>query len=236
MGRPNPPREYCKKLLPVAIDEIASKEPQRPWASLPVDDWDLTQGFEDVTFEALANAINKLAHAIEAAFGRSSTFETFAYLGVPDVRYHLVQMASIKTGYKVLLSSPLNSTNVHASLMQKTQCVALLSANGALVDDILRAHPVKHALIPELDDLLSLEDRAAPYHFHKTWEEGKLDPYMVLHSRLASKDNRFAVLTDCDRTQWDNRRSKARGIQAPVLRQCVDLHLPAGRLRTRALC
>ncbi|KAK7706321.1 hypothetical protein SLS64_007661 [Diaporthe eres] len=188
MGRPNPPRDYCKKLLPVAIDEIASKEPQRPWVSLPVDDWDLAQGFEDVTFEALANAINKVAHVIEAAFGRSSTFETFAYLGVPDIRYHLVQMAAIKTGFKVLLSSPLNSTNVHASLMQKTQCVALLSANGALVNDILRAHPVKHALIPELDDLLSLQDRAAPYPFHKSWDEGKLDPYMVLHSSGTTGD------------------------------------------------
>ncbi|KAL1850999.1 hypothetical protein Daus18300_012733 [Diaporthe australafricana] len=188
MGRPNPPRDYCKKLLPVAIDEIASKEPHRTWASLPVDDWDLAQGFEDVSFAALANAINKVAHAIEAAFGRSSTFETFAYLGVPDVRYHLVQMAAIKTGYKVLLSSPLNSTNVHTSLMEKTQCVALLSANGALVTDILRAHPVKHALIPELDDLLSLQDQAPPYPFHKTWDEGKLDPYMVLHSSGTTGD------------------------------------------------
>ncbi|KAK2602112.1 hypothetical protein N8I77_008672 [Diaporthe amygdali] len=188
MGRPNPPRDYCKKLLPVAIDEIASKEPHRPWASLPVDDWDLAQGFEEITFGALANAINKVAHTIEAAFGRSSNFEAFAYLGVPDVRYHLVQMAAIKTGYKVLLSSPLNSTNVHASLMEKTKCVALFSANGARVDDILRAHPVKHALIPELDDLLSLEDRAPPYHFHKTWEEGKLDPYMILHSSGTTGD------------------------------------------------
>lgn len=104
MGRPTPLPDYSKKLLPVAIDEIASKEPGRPWASLPHDDWDLSQGFEDVSFEALANAINKVAHAIEGTFGRSSTFETFAYLGVPDVRYYIVQMAAIKTGYKVLLS------------------------------------------------------------------------------------------------------------------------------------
>ncbi|KUI71790.1 Acetyl-coenzyme A synthetase 1 [Cytospora mali] len=182
MGLPKPPANYSKKLLPVAIDEIASKEPNRPWASLPHDDWDLAQGFEDVSFAALANAINKLAHAIEAAFGRSSTFETFAYLGVPDVRYHIVQMAAIKTGYKVLLSSPLNSTNVQISLMESTGCVAILSALGVVVNDILRALPVKHALIADLDDLLSLEERAPPYPFNKTWEEGKFDPYMVLHS------------------------------------------------------
>lgn len=235
MGRPNPPRDYCKKLLPVAIDEIASREPHRPWASLPVDDWDLAQGFEDVSFAALANGINKVAHVIEAAFGRSSTFETFAYLGVPDVRYHLVQMAAIKTGYKVLLSSPLNSTNVHTLLMEKTQCVALLSANGALVDDILRAHPVKHALIPELDDLLSLQDHAPPYPFHKTWDEGKLDPYMILHSRLAYCNNLSTAPADRDYMQWNDGRPKARGLYAPVLRQRMDLPFPTGRLRARTL-
>lgn len=183
MEQPNLPADYCKKLLPVAIDEIASEEPDRPWASLPHDDWDLAKGFEDISFAALANAINKAAHAIEAAFGRSSTFEAFAYLGVPDVRYHIVQMAAIKTGYKVLFSSPLNTTNIHVSVMKKTGCVAFLSAVGVLVDDILEVLPVKHALIAELDDLLDLGDRVPPYPFNKTWEEGKFDPYLIIHSR-----------------------------------------------------
>lgn len=183
MGRSTPPADYCKKLLPVAIDEIASKEPDRTWASLPHDDWDLTKGFEDISFQALANAINKVAHSIEAAFGRSTTFEAFAYIGVPDVRYHIVQVAAIKTGHKVLLSSPLNSTNVQVSLMERAGCVAILSALGVLVDDILAAIPLRHALIAELDDLLSVGESVPPYPFNKTWEEGKFDPYMILHSR-----------------------------------------------------
>lgn len=183
MGRPTRPADYCKKLLPVAIDEIAEAEPDRPWASLPHDDWDLAQGFEDVSFASFANAINKVAHAIEASFGPSSNFETFAYLGVPDVRYYIVQVAAIKTGYKVLLSSPLNSSNVQVSVMEKTDCVAILSAVGVLVEDILRARPVKHAFIAELDDLLDLGERVPPYPFNKTWEDGKFDPYMIIHSR-----------------------------------------------------
>ncbi|ROV93607.1 hypothetical protein VMCG_08113 [Cytospora schulzeri] len=209
MGRPTPPADYCKKLLPVAIDEIASKEPDRPWVSLPHDDWDLAQGFEDVSFAALANAINKVAYAIEAAFGRSSTFETFAYLGVPDVRYYIVQGAAIKTGYKVLLSSPLNSTNVQVSVMEKTDCVAILSALGVLVEDILGVRPVKHALIAELDDLLDLGERVPSYPFNKTWEDGKLDPYMIIHSRhraLATSDIadylKYANVTKAAMTPW----------------------------------
>lgn len=183
MEHPNPPRDYSKKILPVAIDEIARTQPERVWASLPMDDWDLSQGFEDISFARLAKAIDAVAHSIEKSFGRSSTFETFAYLGVPDARYQIVQAAAIKTGYKVLLPSPLNSTNIHVSLMEQTGCVALLSAAGVLVDKILKARPMKHAIIEDLDDLLSPDNKAAPYPFQKTWEEGKLDPFLILHSR-----------------------------------------------------
>lgn len=184
MGRPNPPLGYCKKLLPVAIDEIASNEPTRMWVSLPIDDWDLSQGFEDISFARLAKAVDSVAHAIEAQFGRSSTFEAFAYIGVPDVRYQIVQVAAIKTGYKVLLPSPLNSTNIHISLMDQTDCVALLSAVGIPVDDILSCRPgMKHATIAELDDLLAPDQDVLAYPFNKTWEEGAFDPYLVLHSR-----------------------------------------------------
>lgn len=183
MDRPKPPQDYSKKLLPVAIDDIVRDEPTRIWASLPIDDWDLSKGFEDISFTTLAKAINKVAHAIDAAFGPSSTFETMTYLGMPDVRYQIVQVAAMKTGYKVLLSSPLNSTNIHVALMEQTGCVALLSANGFAVGDILRERPVKHAVVGELDDLLSVEDDVPPYPFTRSWEEGAYDPYMILHSR-----------------------------------------------------
>lgn len=185
MDRPNPPLDYSKKLLPVAIDEIASNEPTRIWVSLPIDDWDLSQGFEDISFARLAKAVDRVAHAIEAQFGRSLTFDTIAYIGVPDVRYQIVQVAAIKTGYRVLLPSPLNSTNIHISLMEQTDCVALLSAVGVPVDDILRCRSMKHAIIAELDDLLDADETVPAYPFHKTWEEGAFDPYLVLHSRQA---------------------------------------------------
>ena len=178
-----PPPDCGKRLLPVVIDEYARNEPDRAWASIPYDDWDLTQGYEDVTYEAFANAINKLAWLIERRVGRSETFETIAYLGVPDIRYHMMEMAVCKTGHKVLFSSQLNSRHVHCSLMRQTECIALFSAVGVLVDDILGEFPgIVHGKIPDLDDLINKDDRAPLYPYTKTFEEARFDPYLVLHT------------------------------------------------------
>ena len=101
MGSQGTSPDYGNRLLPVTIDEIAKEEPSRAWASLPREDSDLSQGYVDVTYEAFAKGINELAWLIDRYFGRSKDFETIAYLGVPDIRYHMLQMAAAKTGYKV---------------------------------------------------------------------------------------------------------------------------------------
>ena len=79
-----------KRLLPTVIDELAREDPNRPWASIPRDDYDLSQGFADISYAVLANAVNKLAWLVEKSIGRSDSFETIAYLGTPDIRYHMV--------------------------------------------------------------------------------------------------------------------------------------------------
>ncbi|KAK7744856.1 hypothetical protein SLS53_003089 [Cytospora paraplurivora] len=68
-----------KRLLPTIIDELAREDPDRPWASIPRDDYDLSQGFADISYAGLANAVNKLAWLIEGSIGRSDSFETIAY-------------------------------------------------------------------------------------------------------------------------------------------------------------
>lgn len=81
-----------KRLLPTIIDELAREDPDRPWASIPRDDYDLAQGFADISYAGLANAVNKLAWLIEGTIGRLDSFETIAYLGTPDIRYHMVSL------------------------------------------------------------------------------------------------------------------------------------------------
>lgn len=180
------PPDCGRRLLPVVIDQLARDDPERPWASFPVDDWNLSAGYEDISYKALAGAINKLAHFIVDNVGRSvpGKFETIAYLGVSDVRYHLLQMAVVKTGHKVLFSSQLNTLEVHLNLMEQTQCKVLLSAAGVHVRDILAAKEkdLVHFRIPELDDLLNEETSVQPFPYTKTYEEAAHDPIFILHS------------------------------------------------------
>lgn len=171
-----------KRLLPVIIDEAAASEPDRAWASLPIDDYDLERGFEDVSYAAFANAINKVAHCIDAAFGHSDTFETIMYLGVPDLRYYMLLYAVCKTGHKVLFSSHHNTLETHLSLMNQTACRYLLLSRGVYAGDILEQRPMPTAELPELDDVLNVDDMAAPIPYTKTYEEAKDDPFVIVHT------------------------------------------------------
>lgn len=169
-------------LLPVEIDELARNDPQRPWASIPIDDNDISWGYEDISYEALANAVNKLAWIIDSAVGPSKTSEAMAYLGITDLRYHMIEVAACKTGHQVLFSSHLNSLPVHLALMERLDCGSLFYSEDMQVDDILAARPMTRIQIPTLDDLISLDDRAEWYPYTKTYEEVARDPYVTLHT------------------------------------------------------
>ncbi|KAI0146890.1 acetyl-CoA synthetase-like protein [Xylariaceae sp. FL1272] len=199
MGSHASPIPYGKRLLPVELDKIAREDGQRPWASIPIDDNDLSKGYEDINFAVLANAINKLAWVIDDALGKSTTFDSIAYLGAADIRYHMIQMAACKTGHKVLFSSHLNSLVVHLSLMDKVDCKALFYSADTTVDDILGARSMRGVVIPELDDLVYNKEQAKWYEYTKTFEEAALDPYVILqpliinHATVATVDAQQAL-------------------------------------------
>lgn len=93
----------------------------------------------------------------------------------------MLQMAVCKTGHKVLFSSQINSKDFHVSLLEQTDCHIFLSGLGVHVDDILAARPMKHVVIPDLEELLD-QTKAPHYPYEKTFEEAKYDPYVVLHT------------------------------------------------------
>ncbi|KAH8655767.1 hypothetical protein BX600DRAFT_515460 [Xylariales sp. PMI_506] len=192
------PANCGKRLLPVTIDEIASAFPSRPWASMPKDDTDLSKGYEDISYAAFANAINKVAWFLDSKFGHSTTFQTIFYLGAPDIRYHVMQMAVCKTGHTVLFSSHLNSLQVHRQLIAQTNCKIMVSSTGVNVDDLLETPTgpdgkMSHAVLAELDDLLDLQVRAPNMPYTKTYDEGKNDPYVILHSSGSTGDPKAIV-------------------------------------------
>ncbi|KAI0469801.1 acetyl-CoA synthetase-like protein [Xylariaceae sp. FL0804] len=189
MSRP----KYGQRLLPVLIDELARHEPRKPWASLPLDDDDISRGYEDISYATFANAINKLAWLIESSVGRSTNFDTVGYLGASDIRYHMMQMALCKTGHKALFSSHQNTLPIHLSLMEDTDCKCLATSAEVDARGILAARPMPHIVIPELDELLDTSDVAEPYHYAKTYEQAAQDPYLIVHTSGTTGDPKPVV-------------------------------------------
>ena len=97
---------YGRRLLPCVLDDEAQANPQRVFAALARSN-DLSQGFQDVVFQQVANAVNLVAYRLQAVFGSKPDheFETLTYIGLPDLRYNIVFYAAVKCGYKVILSS-----------------------------------------------------------------------------------------------------------------------------------
>lgn len=90
---------YGHRIISSLIDDYARETPHRCFCSLPrttrVED-----GFRDITYAILANAINRMAWWIQEKLGRNEEHETLAYVGPPDLRYIALTIAAQKTGYK----------------------------------------------------------------------------------------------------------------------------------------
>lgn len=72
--------QYGRRLIPALVDEMAASTPDHVYASIPRYQ-DFTLGFDDVTSQDLARAVNRAAFWIEQTFGKGVNFETIAYLG-----------------------------------------------------------------------------------------------------------------------------------------------------------
>lgn len=86
--------------LPSIVARNAREEPHGLFARVPKGT-SYADGFQDVTKLQFATAIDHTANLIEGQYGKGANFETLAYIGPNDLRYLIVLVAGIKTGYKV---------------------------------------------------------------------------------------------------------------------------------------
>ena len=91
---------YGKRLIAHTVDDLAFREPDRVWATIPLGS-EISDGFRDITVKQLANAVNAVAWWLDSKIGRSDHFEVLAYLGQSDVRYAILFFAAVKCGYVV---------------------------------------------------------------------------------------------------------------------------------------
>lgn len=181
MGSVGPQSQPGSRLLHVTVDEIGKEDPNRPYASLPLDDDNLAKGYEDIDFRTFANAINRLAWYIESCLGSNTNVHTYAYIGRPDLRYAIMSLATAKLQKRVLFSSHLHSTEAHLNLMSKTHTTVLFIAEGVDVDDIIEGRPMLRLTIPSLSELLD-PTPVEHYSYTKSFSEAKLDDFLILHS------------------------------------------------------
>lgn len=92
--------KYGHRLISQLIDDRAKTNPQRSVWSIPRS-LNLADGFRDVCYGQVARAINRAAWWIDGNVGKSTTFETLAYMGPPDLRYAILTVAAQKTGHTV---------------------------------------------------------------------------------------------------------------------------------------
>ena len=90
---------FGRRLQPHVVDELAQTVPERVYAAIALSS-DCSV-FRDVTFLELSRAINRFAWRLDASIGCTTSFETLAYVGIPDIRYTIVFLAAVKCGYKV---------------------------------------------------------------------------------------------------------------------------------------
>ncbi|KAK3652165.1 hypothetical protein LTR56_005296 [Elasticomyces elasticus] len=176
--------ELCpdrRVIVPHIIDELASSDPDGVWITVPRHQ-DLKQGWRDLTYGDLANAINGMAEWL----GRELVCirgDVVAYVGVNDMRYLVVLAALMKIGLKPLLLSPRNSPDGQTSLLAQTTCKAVLHTESVdFAIGVIRKSgsqlPMRQ--IPSSDDLCQLKNSSVPVPDQSF--EGEDDIIMYLHS------------------------------------------------------
>ncbi|KZF22836.1 NRPS-like enzyme [Xylona heveae TC161] len=188
--------DYGRRLVPTIIDERARMGYAKPYASIPRST-DVSLGFRDVSYRELANAINRCAWWLEEKLGRSDGFETLAYIGPTDLRYIILTVATIKTGYKAFFTSPRNSIEGHEALFAENNVKSFLfpAAAPPVVKSILAKRPTPTLVVPELEEWLDGED-VPTYPYNKTYEEARYEPFIALHTSGSTGFPKTVVMTN----------------------------------------
>ena len=105
MATSQPLPHYGRRLTPCLLDSEAEKNPTRLFAVV-TKSANLSDGFRQVDYDQMANAVNSVAHDLIVALGEPEyPFETLTYVGTVDLRYNIIFYAAVKCGYKVSRNS-----------------------------------------------------------------------------------------------------------------------------------
>jgi acyl-CoA synthetase (AMP-forming)/AMP-acid ligase II len=174
-----------KHILSVIEDRAANNYTATSFACLPKTT-DPRDGFYDITYRILKRAIDRMSWAIEERLGKvSEENQVFGFIGPPtDWRYILLAFAAMKTGHTVFLPSPRNSLEAHLSLLDNSECTAILHPTDPphIVNILAEHRALQLASLPSLSYFLDPNEEDVEYPFTASLEELYQKPCMVLHT------------------------------------------------------
>ncbi|KAF2758584.1 acetyl-CoA synthetase-like protein [Pseudovirgaria hyperparasitica] len=175
------------RLLVPRIDYIATREPNKVYATIPHDTEDLSQGFQDITYSAFARAIDHAAWWLNSALKTANVrFQTVSYWGPFDLQYVIMIVACMKIRCKILLLSCYASFDGIVNLFDKVGCQCLL-LRGTLPTDsniaaVLRTRlDVCQVPVPPSENWLSVP-AGLPYPYNETYASSAGRVACILHS------------------------------------------------------
>jgi acyl-CoA synthetase (AMP-forming)/AMP-acid ligase II len=101
--------DYGRRLMPTILHFEAEHNPHRTFAIAAKSD-NIEDGFHEVTFQQVAQAVNHVSHWLQARFesGNKPVHQTtLTYIGPPDLRYNILFYAAVQCRYKVRFSGSL---------------------------------------------------------------------------------------------------------------------------------
>ncbi|KAJ5786433.1 NRPS-like enzyme [Penicillium pulvis] len=174
--------QFGKLLWPTIVDHRARSAPSDLVGLIPKGS-DVADGYQELTFDGLARAVDACAHWIEKHVGRAQHPETIAYMGSNDVRYLFLILACHKTGYQPLLVSTRLSDEGYKHILTATHCQKFIYTpdKQRRVSEIQAVHTSTEVFeIPSLKELL--ESNASPYPFEKSFQMAENEIAIIIHS------------------------------------------------------
>ncbi|KAJ9664384.1 hypothetical protein H2198_000313 [Neophaeococcomyces mojaviensis] len=175
-------KRYGERLLTTVVDELAVEEPYKIFASVPKT-LTVEDGFQDVTYQQLAKAINRAAWWLKTNIDKRHEFETIGYTGPNDLRYCFFTLGAVKAGFKLLLTASRNSVEGNVALIQSTDCAVFLTPENVpeLIRKCQQLVTLSTHVIPDMDFFFK-DEATESYPYSKSFDEAKQEPFIVLHT------------------------------------------------------
>ncbi|TRX91306.1 hypothetical protein FHL15_007728 [Xylaria flabelliformis] len=174
---------WRERTLPQIVDDLARDKPNHAYGRWLVNHDSSSASVHTITYAQLCNLVNRLAWWLIEQLGSDREGEVLTYVGPNDVRFTALVLATIKTGFKLFLTSPRNSPVAHRKLFDTLKCQTLIAPDSSHQPALAILEAVQECrclAIPGIYDLLQPPYRA--YVMEKSLIESRLDTLFIIHT------------------------------------------------------